>query len=129
MQISDRYPDADETVGILTYTNSPDFRPDVDGLTPVQVSWLIVHDTTGVLTAMVLGSGYGCYRRHRLIIGWVFIARYARLSGILHSSISGRIRCAEHVFCYSPRHPDKEHTITQANNIHRARKENYADAG
>jgi hypothetical protein len=27
----------DKTIGVLTYTNSPDFRPDVDGLTPVQV--------------------------------------------------------------------------------------------
>lgn len=40
--------------GVLTYTNSPDFRPDVDGLTPVQVNrapsngkHILIHDELG----------------------------------------------------------------------------------
>jgi hypothetical protein len=26
-------------VGVLTYPNSPDYRPDIDNLSPVQVRW------------------------------------------------------------------------------------------
>lgn len=36
-ELSSQRPDAKRMLGVLTYTSSPDFRPDVDGLTPVQV--------------------------------------------------------------------------------------------
>lgn len=107
-------------IGVLTYPHSPDYRPDIDGLPPVQVSHLL--SCNNVNNNIFLQDNRLEYTpRHRSVCAWVPFSSYARSCRILYFAILSCIRCR----------PTSQKSNTsnssKANYIHCSFKENNAD--
>ncbi len=118
--------------GVLTYPNSPDYRPDVDNLSPVQVGVdLDLYFCGRQLKCGLLGYRYGCRRRYRA---------YGNRHPVVYTSRSVRIRHSRiHRVVRRPRSPQAwdearrddvaaHVAAAEADHLHRAREDMHAQA-